>query len=203
MSFKSPQTSATFGSGTLSFSSLTAGRTFTFPDAAGTLLSYANQTDGLNTLGIKAVYKSSDTSRTTTTTLAADPDLTFTLPVGTWWIEVAAFYSNSNNTPGGVSQVQFTGTASFFAGTVYIGNSDFVDAGVTSFAPSATYANLFAPVVTRPIGGVSSQSPVVWRGLCKVTVQGTFALWWSQNASSATATVLKAGSYILRIKVAE
>lgn len=142
--------------------------------------------------------KASTTDRVSTTTLANDLDLVaIPLGVGTWSVEMGIFVATATtNTQDFKTQWSFTGTWStpirFCLG------------------PGPTNTALRDAITPMQLNGIPSNSDAVY-GLgastgftlvlewCKsvvVTVAGTLALQWAQNASSANSTSVKQGSYV-------
>lgn len=162
--------------GTLDLSSLTV----TLPNAPL----------GQGKAGFSWKYKNADTSRTTTTTVADDPDLTISLSAGTYIIRVSLCFSNASTSPGEKFKVAFSGTYSIATGTLEIGNH--VAAGIRGSYPNSTDADVFAPTF-------SDANRNEWgfvNVFLKATGTGTFSLQWAQSTSHADATTLKKGSFM-------
>lgn len=147
-------------------------------------------------------YKAGDTSRSSTTTATADPDLTFTLPVGTHVITTLLLASGA-------------AAGDFKSGWSFGGTATGARAGQ---GPGATSASSLVGAVVRQAGasdtgatfttgaiyGVdgTNWSAVIETGFLVVTVAGTFAVVWAQGTSSGTATILRTGSYVHARQVA-
>ena len=140
-------------------------------------------------LGLAPLFadKTADTSRTSTTALTADPDLSIAIPsAGTYFLNG---YLNYEGGTGGSSDinVQFSsvGTLRYHmpyqgaGGSANVGNTN---VGGTQVAMRTQGAGVLCG--TQIAGSVITGS------------SGTITLNWAQNTSSGTATILHAGSWI-------
>lgn len=127
-----------------------------------------------------------------TDTRTTDSELQFTLPVGTWRIELVTRWQNESTAVGNYQQIFFSGTATTAAGHfIYQGST-----GTTlnqGTAPNASDANIFAPV----FGSAAASNTVTVFATLVVTVAGTLSIKWGQAAAGADDTVLLKGSYLL------
>lgn len=138
-----------------------------------------------------SLLRTSDLSRTADTTLAADTVLTAALTTGTYRLQISLVFNNASGTPGNKAKLAFSGTATTASGVARYG----AHGGVSSASvfPNPSDANLFAPTFTS----ASQNNTLVMDAILVVTVGGTLDVQWSQNTSSADATTLKAGSFML------
>lgn len=131
--------------------------------------------------------KPSNTARTSTTTLTADPDLTFALEANAAYdFELELLYNGGTN---GSSDLKFafTGPSGF---TMTLGGLLVtIPAGVAS--TGGTQGTTFT-------SGTNGTSTPLWLRLsgrlATSSTVGSLTLTWAQNTSSATATTLTAGS---------
>lgn len=137
--------------------------------------------------------KTGDTSRTSTTTYADDPELFATVAAGaTYLVEI---YGNYQAAVAGQIKLQMT----FPSGTMEGGSWEY-DAGTdassaVNWASNASISQ--ASPATFVAGLVSTGANVPFRltgSLFVGTTGGTLALQWAQNVSSGTATILRKGS---------
>ena len=152
--------------------------------------------NGEQAVSVISARKNAATTRTSTTTSAADPDLTFTLPAGAWELSAFLLFDNVTTTTQGYRyQLNFAGT--------------FDPALVVRCIDSRT-SNLAAAVVgvqgmnTDTIVGDSSTSNVdiaEIRCYMRATVGGTLQVRWAQEASSANGTRLNNGSWLNATRV--
>ncbi len=147
----------------------------------------------LSMLPLEAV-KPAVTARTSTTTLAVDPDLALTIPrAGTWSFDVWLNYTGGTLGSSDLKlSMQYSGTSSFGVWGVN---------GINTTATSQITANGNAvgtnTLTVGTSGGTFYTADI--HGQITVSTTGTLALYWAQNTSSATATNLRQGSY-LRLK---
>ncbi len=200
---------------------LTANRTYTLPDATGTVAllegaqtftgqvelsgqSATNSTSAM-TRGLSdaryarswgAALASGVNSDTNTTTYKTVTELSFALEVGTYFIECILIHNGNASyaTSGCKDRLNFTGTATA-TGTLY---RSFDNATTSSIAPSS--------VVSRnPIGesAPTNRSQTTWRqGILTVTAAGTLQVQIAQSVAVAAAfTTLDTGSSICITKV--
>jgi hypothetical protein len=148
---------------------------------------------------VTAIRKNSNTSRTATTALAVDPELS--IPIGpnqTWLIQAVVHYTTPTTadirlgwttptgltgrfdvTAPGISAAGSDSTIVARSGTVIGGN--YIDAGGNT---TDVVARVTASVVTDSTG------------------TGTFGITWCQNTSDAGNTVVYAGSYLVATRIA-
>ena len=137
--------------------------------------------------------KPSDTAITSNATLTPDPDLqTNTLGIGRYSYEL---YLEFDSVAGG-------------AGFKFTNDGTLVDSRATSPAIAYGYVNSAAygpkndtfystTVSYATVGTVANSNQVVYKGSLLVSTPGTFGISWAQASSTASATTLRAGSYLV------
>lgn len=138
----------------------------------------------------RLVVKAGDTSRASTTTLANDPELTMSLSAGTYIVESQLFWSSASASP--LAKVNFATPTIVIASGEYVTSSG---GGTLSTGELIIDGSSSANVMA--IGPNARPSYASIHALVTISASGTFALSWAQSSSNATATVLKAGSYLL------
>lgn len=135
--------------------------------------------------------KPATTPRASTTTLAADPDLTLTLPrPGTWAFELWLNYTGGT-----------LGSSDLKMAMVYSGTSTFGVWGVSGINTSSTSAitangrGIGTNTLTVGTSGATFYTVDI-KGTVVISTTGTLALQWAQNTSSATATNLWQGCWM-------
>lgn len=149
-------------------------------------------------------YKAATTSRSSTTTLTDDPELTLTLPAGMWRLSVRVFYGATTGSRGIRLGWAFTSEP---VGT----QPERIGWGPTEGATSRTATNAqtraAASTVTaldplteaRLYGnddGTTSYAPLVEDGLVTFGETSTWSIAWAQHTSHADATQVRASSWI-------
>lgn len=144
------------------------------------------------------IVKTSATSRTTTTTLADDPDLTTTLDANATYL--VEFFLHMVSPTGVLIKTAWTVPSGATGNRHVIGvgssatdaNSDNISSrsGVHGFTTSVTYGTRGAN--TNQIGAVET-------AIVTTTSSGTLAIQWAQVTSSATAAQMSAGA-CMRVK---
>jgi hypothetical protein len=175
-------------SGNITINAPSSGATLTLGGAAGNNAIETNYP--ISAPGVDKVYtKGSATTRTSTASLAADPDMTTSLGVGVFQIYIYVLVSGGAGgysirpTFSGTLNAAATGLAwrrSAIAGFVH-GNAP-LDASTQSFAVSSLSSSL---------------EFIIIEGLVVTTGAGTFSVDWAQNSSNAAGTTFSAGSFLL------
>ncbi len=140
------------------------------------------------------VHKGSDTSRNTTTTLAADPDLTAALAATTRYaVRARVFYEIANATMDFKYQWVYTGTI-----TSQRSRKSVYTAGAAGGTDNET--------VLTETGAIASSGPLssafatpgflMLDAIIETNAAGDFRLEWAQNTSDAGNAKVLAGSYI-------
>jgi len=170
----------------------TNGHVLTIDSSTSTGLKWAAAGGGGAT--IAAVRKSADQSVTSSTTVANDTHLKFAIGANeTYTFNLWLYTSAANSTPGIKWNIAGPSGSTVF------------------FSPPNTYPMADGAVVIATVGSTTETfQGFVDGNLRPILIQGTILnggtagdvqLKWAQNASSATATTVKAGSYIYGIKV--
>lgn len=145
------------------------------------------------------VRKTGDTSRASTTTFADDPHLTLTVAASAVYALSCGLYYVSALTNAGDFKAQFSAPsgAALQAGVSTI-------AAVASAATDdlATCVTLTTSMSCGAVASGDPYTPCQVTGLLVTGSAGVFKVQWAQNASSATATVLKLNSYMALERVA-
>lgn len=179
----------------------TAPRTWTDGELENATILNQHIRDNLLALGQPAyAFKSGDTARTSTTTLANDPDLQFAVGSGqTWAIDCLAVFTDASAASGTVDiKFAWNGPTASLAGwtipNAYMSTSDaiLVPSPFTPFDGTTAIAT----------GAGTTARSVVMRGIITTTASGTVVLMWAPNNSSASAVTLKAGSHIIARRIA-
>lgn len=140
--------------------------------------------------------KTADTSRSSTTTVAADSDLSVTLTAGTWRISLLLGYLAQ--TTGDLKwSWAFTGTYSSCVRGV-LGEST----GTSSSSPSTAGQWFLAPTDAVSVGGNNRDTFAREDTVIVVTGSGTWTFQWAQATSAAGASTVYAGSTIIADKIA-
>lgn len=133
--------------------------------------------------------KPTTTSRSSTTTLADDPDLVVSLPrTGTWMYELWLNYTGASIGTGDLKvRMNYSGTSTFDVFGVHgintTSTSQFTAAGGTQAGPGVAVGTNGGNFTIATIGGS-----------LVVTTTGDVSFQWAQNTSSATSTNLRQGS---------
>jgi hypothetical protein len=133
-------------------------------------------------IGLGGFYaaKAAATSRASTTTQTADPDLRLTLPAGLYRIETWLTFSGTGPavrlTPDAGTATQQGDAFRLQASTV---------ASITTMFGSAAGNQLGAGIGTAQ-----------YTGIVRLSAPAVLGLYWAQTSASTTATVLSAGSWI-------
>lgn len=183
----------------------TSGVPSIYAGASATTGSYVTAIDasGATTksnLGIsRYVVKASDESVTSSTTMQDDDDLSFTVSSGeTWEVEFVLFV---NAATGGDIKAQVVTPAS---STVKLGLDAVLFSTGTTFGDVDRFSASSGsePNAYQGAGGGASDNMMRLQGLVTTTNSGTIKLQWAQNASSGTATIVRAKSYVRYTRVA-
>jgi hypothetical protein len=139
------------------------------------------------------VYKTITTSRSSTTTLADDPDLTLSLVSGqNYDIEIVISYQGAAIGPTNPQGIKFTLN---YTGTFT--NSGAFIANYTGGTTGASLAALFSQSINvATITGSTTQDVAVIKAAIKPASNGTLSFQWSQNSSSGTATKVLGESFM-------
>lgn len=148
-----------------------------------------------------AAAKASDQSVTSSTTLVNDNDMTFVLSAGGTYIFDAGLMYTAASAGDIKLAPAFSGT-----GTLYLGGLGANNAAFTTGSSGSGEFIARNPQGANSIPYAGSDSAVQLSakvfGTLIATTSGTLTLQWAQNASSATATVMKTGSWMWVRRVA-
>lgn len=137
--------------------------------------------------------KASSTARTSTTTLADDPDLAgIALAVGTYHVKLLIRWTAAGATPDLKTRWGFTGTwnntSRLTIGPGLTNTAAATAVTPTRFADAATNADSAYGGLSGPYATTEEAYDVV------VTVAGSMSLQWAQNTSDPAAITVNAGS---------
>ncbi len=142
----------------------------------------------LNTwLKSRILQKASDTSRANNATPSADPDLVMALEANaTFAVEMCLIY-DANSTAN--FQLEVTGPAGATGLVGMLGTGNGGGFGNTN--------RVLGSAVIFGGGGAGFPIPLIVQGVVAISsTAGSYSLLWAQGTSNATATILKAGSYM-------
>ncbi|MFD4660842.1 hypothetical protein ACFWP2_35095 [Kitasatospora sp. NPDC058444] len=143
------------------------------------------------------IVKSSDTSRASTTTLAADPHLLFSVVPGTYVLDGGMYYAGEYNN--GNLKLDWAvppGTAMRWSVSApAIG-------GQAAFASQSSVPGIPLTVGTYGVGGAGDLTSCQPMGHIVVTNAGTLQLRWAQAGSHTTATTIAAPSWLRLQRIA-
>ena len=167
--------------------------------SSGNWLAWGRGSDGSVAIGeTVAARKSASTSRASTTTMANDPHLTFTVSPGTYLLDAFLMYDADAAAD---LKLGWAGPAST-TGAWWPGGAD---SGAAALATSPRWGALSdITTSTLPVGAVGAGTIMACRpvGTVIITASGTFALMWAQQATSATPTVLRGQSTLQMKRIA-
>ena len=133
--------------------------------------------------------KVADTSRSSTITVTADPELSVTIPgAGTWYLLCYLNYEGAAAGTGDL-KIQVTSVGSLRYHAIYQGAGGAANVGST-FQGGGTPSGFATAGAGNLCGGTI-------HGTLVTATSGTTTLNWAQNTSSATATILHAGSSMM------
>lgn len=148
-------------------------------------------------LGYFFKIKATDTTRTTVTVPANDPDLTVAIPgAGTYVVTIQGYWSAASTAPGFGANLNFSGT---------FGNSSVIyTLGYGGTVPVSATTSLISSTVTPVVASIAGVQASTIRidATLVATGAGTLAFSWAQGSSSAVSAVLKIGAYMAVTRVA-
>lgn len=142
---------------------------------------------GLPVGGTVSIFKAADETRSSSTTLADDAELTLTLTAGTWLVQCRPFFTSTG-----------AGSSVVLAVTGTTGNTPGTATMYMSGAPS-TNADLTAP--SNSSGGTSTTHAYLIEQTLVISSSGTVTFRWARSQNSGGATA-KARSSIIATKLA-
>jgi len=140
-----------------------------------------------------AASKPSDTSRASTTTQTADPDLTIALAANASYIINGYLgYANASASAG---DLKYSFTAPASNTTLWSSIRIDIASGTTTIAgPNAAGT---ANNMTAQTSSTSDRSVHIFGTVITAGSTGNLTLNWAQNTSNATATIIRANSYLM------
>lgn len=140
----------------------------------------------------KYIRKTANTNRSSTTTLADDPDLVFSgLPANSEW-HVQAWLRHQSPTAADLTWQWLGPTGAVFDHTILT-----ITTTGAQFTDDNTYGwSIASPTTSGGLG--SNQIPIVCEGvLTTSSTAGTFKLQWAQGTSNAGSSTLLANSFVV------
>lgn len=154
------------------------------------VLFYQYAAVGAGLAGTSAI-KAIDTAITSNATLTADPDLQLTLLTGQYEYELFMLFDSV--AAGAGFKFQSMGTAADSRST----SPAVADGLVNAAAYGPKLESFVGSTITYPTVSTSADSNgVLYKGSLLLTTAGTFGIEWAQATSTASATTLRAGSYL-------
>lgn len=153
----------------------------------------------LNNMMPVTAIKTASTSRASTTTISADPELQFTVEAGAEY--VGEYYFRISGDPNAFMDAQWTtpaGATGSWEGTGRLLGTATTDGGTRTSVRMALNAEI-------RLATVSTGSAQTVGGAFRITMggtSGTVSIDWAQGVSNATATVMEADSWIKVRRVA-
>jgi len=140
------------------------------------------------------VAKTSTTARNSTTTVAADPDLTITPPAtGLYKVEGMIRWSAGNAAAGIKVLLQITGGAQVL-GNLFIAPTNTFGTIATPIAKSGGFSDA---VFEKAANAASQVEVLMFSGILKVTSASTVRVDWSQSVSNGSNTSILEGSHLM------
>lgn len=149
-------------------------------------------------LGSLVARKGSATPRSSTTTHAADPDLTLALPALTTWDFTSLLFVTSAANAAGDLAFQFAYPVGCTVDVGHLAVHDSIASGSTAGVEAAGTPNSTTSPTTAMAAGASTAitNVFVWGRITLGSTAGSLTLMWAQLASNANATTLGIGSNI-------
>ena len=181
------------GTGTLGVSTFGSGNSGVVPSSGGGTSNFL-RADGNwavppSTLGaVTPKVKAANTTRSAFTTLTIDPDLQYAISgsVGTYDIE--AYIVNGSNASAGGLNIYLNYSGSAFSSSVY---NAYGNMNATSI-----YNTVRAMGIQNAFATTANTDWLIMKGTLVINGPGTVSVFWAQNSSNATATVLGQGSFL-------
>ena len=137
--------------------------------------------------------KPADTALVSTSTLTPDPDLqSNTLAVGRYSYELMLLFDSV--AAGAGFKFQNDGTAIDSRGLSPVVEVGFINGSADGPKQSTFYA---APISYSSVSTGANSNQAIYKGSLLVSTPGTFGIEWAQATSTASATTLRAGSYLV------
>ena len=137
--------------------------------------------------------KPADTVIISSTTLTPDPDLqSNTLAVGRYSYELMLLFDSV--AAGAGFKFQNDGTAVDSRALSPVVETGFVNGSADGPKQSTFYA---APISYSSVSTAANSNQAIYKGSLLLSTPGTFGISWAQVASTASATTLRAGSYLV------
>ena len=142
-------------------------------------------------------YKTGATARGSTTTLAADPDLTSTTLAATYYSFKAIIHWNGNGSATNGIKIR-VGSSSANITQIYIANTNTTS---SNLAPTSNESGGIPNGFVKLPNTAGANEVLIIEGFAQTILAGTLYVEWSQAASEATTTRVLAGSHLLITKL--
>jgi hypothetical protein len=155
-------------------------------------------TNLLNAMIPEIIDKPAATSRTSTTTVSDDPDLTFTLAANSmYFVEFFIKYSTPGASGTAGFKTQWTVPSGAGGNRTALGpGSTQTDSGADNISVHSGVHGFTTAVTYGSRGTTSNQLMAIETALVTTTSSGTCALQWAQQTSNASATTVAADSFM-------
>jgi hypothetical protein len=161
----------------------------------------------------RAAFKAGPTTRTSTTTLTADPELSVYLPAaGTYKVDMDLVFEagTAGGTPGasielefsgklGVGSLAISGSATGVYNLMFMGTMNGIG---NQNIPTPACLQINSPYTGIALGTTPIANTMRWTGTFQSLTAGTLALYWAQAVSSSAVVSLLAGSSLSVLQVA-
>lgn len=132
------------------------------------------------------IYKATSTSRSSTTSRTADPDLSLNLIAGVYLIEMCVLCNATNATNGGIAIGVFSSNLSGFLPGLY----PYATQGAQGVKGPGGFIGFAA------LDGPTADDVISFQGIAFLSGTGTVSVNWGQETSNANATTVIASSYL-------
>lgn len=149
--------------------------------------------------GINNVYKkTSTTSRSITTTLAADPDLVFTSAASTYYAVKAFINWNGNGSATNGIKIRVGASSGVIDPQIFIANTN---TSAANLAPTANQISGVPAGFNKLPNTAGANEIIVIDAVVQTISAGTIYIEWAQSVSEATSTRVLSGSYLIVTKL--
>lgn len=156
------------------------------------------QSGGIGVLSGYSVRKSSNTPRSSTTTLADDPELVIAIGSGFYSFKIQLFIAAASTTIAGFKWSGAFSAALSDAG--YAMQTTQLNSSTGLIGPTASFVGSSWTTANIKVG--TPPDTILAQGYFSVASPGTFSIQWAQNSSVASNTSVLAGSHVLLQRVA-
>lgn len=141
--------------------------------------------------------KASDTSRASTTTRTADPDLSLTLTAGVWEIDGLLVVNSTSDAAGDFSFLwTYPSDAIMTGGAVGLATTFASSITAPDIAAPASSLDTVSPTTNYDFGAGTSPTIINARARITIVTTGAVTISWAQQSSNIATTTIKGGSAI-------